>query len=98
MFQKKYLYYALPAIILSTLLVVTIIFAWTDPEVSPPLGNVDVPINIGSEPQGKMGALGIGIVSPAHKLHVVGGNIYASDNVWDGCIDMNVKMGSTLFF
>ncbi len=59
MFQKtkNILIQSLPAIILATLLVVAIIYAWTEPSVSPPGGNVAAPINVGTSLQAKAGTL-----------------------------------------
>ena len=33
------------------------IFAWTEPSLSPPEGNVPTPINVGAEPQAKAGRI-----------------------------------------
>lgn len=53
------------------------VYAWNEPTESMPSSEVDPPINTGSEPQSKEGALGIGIDEPCEntKLHVYGGNI-----------------------
>ena len=49
--------YSLPAIIISTLLVVAGIWAWTDAPASPPNSNVAAPINSGSIGQSKTGGV-----------------------------------------
>lgn len=38
--------------------------AWTNPSATPPSGNADAPLNVGSTAQGKTGALSIGKASP----------------------------------
>jgi len=47
-----------------------LIFAWNPPGQTPPGDNVDAPINIGEDPQGKLGNLGIGTTSPGAKLDI----------------------------
>ncbi len=71
MSQKIPLYYALPAIILSSLLVAAVILAWTEPASPPPAGNVPAPINVGLNPQEKAGTFGLG----------AGADFYADDNI-----------------
>jgi len=48
MFKKATLIHALPAVVLSSLLAVAIIYAWTEPSSAPPGGNVPPPLR--SEP------------------------------------------------
>src|SRR3989344_5562172 len=61
-----------PAIILSAMLFVVAVYAWTEPSVAPPGGNIDAPINIGSATQYKAGALGVGGVLSADSVLAVG--------------------------
>jgi hypothetical protein len=60
MSQKINLFKALPTIVVATLLVVVIIYAWTEPSQAPPLGNVPAPLNVSINAQAKEGALLIG--------------------------------------
>ena len=57
--MAKKFYSLLPAIILSTLGVIILVFAWTEPTNSPPQGNVPAPLNVGLEEQIKEGGLWI---------------------------------------
>ena len=78
---KKTITKALPAVILSSLLAVAVIWAWTEPGAVPPGGNVPAPINVGGVTQTKTGSLniatqagsrvGIG-TAPSYKLDVSG--------------------------
>jgi hypothetical protein len=77
MSQKIPLYYALPAIILSSLLVAAIILAWNEPASPPPAGNVPAPVNVGSDPQEKAGTFGL--------APVVGVDFYADENIPGDC-------------
>ncbi|MBU4298589.1 hypothetical protein KJ636_00915 [Patescibacteria group bacterium] len=54
------MFYALTVISLATLIVVSIIYAWTEPTASPPGDNVSAPINVGPTLQYKSGVLGVG--------------------------------------
>jgi hypothetical protein len=54
-------------------------FAWTEPTVAPPNGNVEAPINIGSSSQYKDGALGVGGVFHGY-----------SDAIFDGSILLDI--------
>lgn len=47
----------LPAVLVSVLLVTGVLYAWTEPSVVPPSGNVPAPLNIGSAGQNKLGNL-----------------------------------------
>ncbi|MFA5051042.1 MAG: hypothetical protein WC499_02915, partial [Patescibacteria group bacterium] len=53
----------------------TIVFAWTEPTLSPPDGNASAPINIGTTSQGKLGNLGVGTTTPIEKFEIYSGNI-----------------------
>jgi len=50
-------------------------WAWTEPTVAPPSGNVEPPINTGSASQIKAGALGVGGVLQAFSNLIVNGNV-----------------------
>lgn len=47
----------LPAVLVSVLLVTGVLYAWTDPSVTPPSGNTPAPLNVGSNGQNKLGNL-----------------------------------------
>lgn len=47
-------------VLVMTLLISAIVLAWTEPSTAPPGGNVDAPINIGSDEQTKIGDLIVG--------------------------------------
>jgi len=58
---KHSLYYNAIVVSLAILLVGGVIYAaWTEPTLSPPDGNVDAPVNVGTSSQYKIGALGVG--------------------------------------
>lgn len=59
MFQKMKarMLHILPAIVVSVLLVTGVLYAWTEPPVAPPSGNVFAPLNVGSTGQVKQGNL-----------------------------------------
>jgi len=75
---KKNLIKSLPAIILSSLLVITVIYAWQEPLAAPPGGNLPPPLHQGSAIQTKtgglnlMGNVGIGTTGPTTRLDVDG--------------------------
>jgi len=69
--QKIRFFYTLPVIIISALIVVAIIYAWTEPNQPPPEGNVPAPINVGTTTQYKAGALGIGGILRAYSYFFV---------------------------
>jgi len=78
MSQKIPLHYSLPAIILSTLLAVAIIYAWTEPTAVPPGDNVPAPINVGNILQTRTGALVLkGVLETENQtlLATQGGNV-----------------------
>ena len=79
MSQKIPLYYALPVILLSTLLVAAVIWAWTEPTVAPPGDNVPAPINVGNSAQIKSGAL----------------QVNGFRNIGTTVLDSNVGIGTT---
>lgn len=61
MYPKKVIsLLAVPAILISTVLVAVIVSAWTEPAVAPPGGNASSSITISSVTQYKAGALGLG--------------------------------------
>lgn len=80
---KATLLQALPVIVIATLLVVAIIYAWTEPPYGgvcadppcPPGGNVPAPINVGDSTQYKSGALGIGGLFRGYSNAVFDGNV-----------------------
>jgi len=74
---KHILLQALPAILIVTLLVVAVIYAWTEPSGAPPTGNVSAPINVGDIGQYKTGALRVGGLSVDYgaNLATLGGNV-----------------------
>ncbi|HEY4479091.1 MAG TPA: hypothetical protein VI981_01925 [Candidatus Paceibacterota bacterium] len=53
-----------------------LIYSWNAPTTTPPTGNVAMPINVSSAPQGKLGTFGLGLASPdtsnSIKLDVLG--------------------------
>jgi len=58
-----------------------VVFAWTEPTLSPPDGNASAPINIGTTSQSKLGNLGIGTTTVSYPLTVngivqIGTNLY----------------------
>jgi hypothetical protein len=75
MFKKTDLLYAVPSIIVATLLVVAVIYAWTEPSTSPPGSNVSAPLNIGTSTQYKSGALGVGGAFHAYSTSIFDGNV-----------------------
>ncbi len=75
MSKKIPLYYSLPAILLSTLLVAAIIWAWDEPISPPPGDNVLAPINISGDSQYKSGALGIGGVFRSYSNAIFDGDV-----------------------
>jgi hypothetical protein len=84
---KAKLLQSLLIVIIATLLVGVVIYAWTEPSQSPPGGNVPAPLNVGPDTQNKTGGLtiggnvGIGTTYPSQKLDL--GNSGRIVNVQD---------------
>ncbi|MBU4298492.1 hypothetical protein KJ636_00390 [Patescibacteria group bacterium] len=79
----------LPAIVIATLLVVAIIYAWTEPTSAPPAGNVSAPINVGLDPQTKSGNLGIGgLFRAMGSVSVFDGNVGIGTTTPSGLLDV----------
>jgi hypothetical protein len=70
---------SLPVILLSTLIIAVIIYAWTEPSQAPPQGNVPAPINVGATTQYKSGGLGVGGVLYTYSSAYASGQMYAGD-------------------
>lgn len=75
MFKRTSILYVVPAVIIATLLVTTLIFAWTEPSTSPPGANISAPVNIGTSTQYKSGALGVGGVFRGYSTGIFDGNV-----------------------
>jgi hypothetical protein len=54
---KNIFFQALPVIVIATLLVTAIIYAWQEPSKTPPQKNAPAPLNVSSEGQTKVGGL-----------------------------------------
>lgn len=78
---KNYMQQTASLVVLSLLLVgAQSLWAWTEPSVAPPNGNVDPPINTSTSPQTKKGALVVnGTASAAIGLLVPDGRIEVGD-------------------
>ena len=72
---KKALTHTLPVILISTLFIAVIIYAWQEPTQTPPQENVPAPINIGDNTQYKSGALGIGGIIRGYSNAYFDGNV-----------------------
>lgn len=72
---KFTLYQSVLIILLSTLLVVGITYAWTEPSLAPPQGNVSMPLNVSSVGQSKAGGLILNTGGAATGLIVDKGNV-----------------------
>ncbi|MBU4298706.1 fibronectin type III domain-containing protein [Patescibacteria group bacterium] len=95
MFQKiKSVFLAgLPAIVIATLLVVAIIYAWTEPTSAPPAGNVSAPINAGPIGQSKQGNLMLNTDGTlANGLLVPYGNVGIGTTEPEAKLDVNGAM------
>ena len=75
MSKKIPIYYSLPVIIFSALLVAAVVYAWTEPTVAPPGGNVSPPLNVGSTGQSKAGGLILNTGGAVTGLIVDKGNV-----------------------
>ena len=64
-----------PQIVAMLFLAGFVAWAWTEPTVAPPAGNVEAPINVGSVSQVKAGALGIGGVLEVFSDLIVDGKL-----------------------
>ena len=90
------------SILFSTLLVVSLVYAWTAPSQNPPNDNVEAPINVSDAAQSKLGNFGLGggVGQPLYWLKNVGGALYfsstnpAGDRMVIGQ-DGNVGIGTT---
>ena len=58
-----------------------VVFAWDGPTQAPPDGNADAPINVGSDPQTKIGDLTVS------ELTASGGKIYLNNSGFEGDIE-----------
>jgi len=92
---KKSLIQSLPVIVISVLtsvivnsvlMIVFMVYAWTEPSQAPPGGNVPAPINVGPFTQYKAGALGIGGVFRVYN------NAYFDGNVGIGTTNPQAKL------
>jgi len=100
--KKKKIFQLTFSILFSTLLVVSLVYAWTAPSQNPPGGNVEAPINVSDTAQSKLGNFGLGggAGQPLYWLKNVGGALYfsstnpAGDRVVIGQ-DGNVGIGTT---
>lgn len=72
---KKTINNSILPILASVLLVVGIIYAWTEPTSVPPAGNVDAPVNVGSGIQYKSGAFGVGGLLRGYSMSIFDGNV-----------------------
>lgn len=55
--MKSRILQILPAVVVSVVLVAGAVYAWTEPTVTPPGGNISAPLNVGSGGQYKLGNL-----------------------------------------
>ena len=62
-------------VIILSLIIGYVVWAWREPTGAPPTINVDAPINVGTTTQNKTGALGIGGVFQANNLAVFNNNV-----------------------
>ena len=87
--NKNYFVYSAITIITAVFLVAGVIWAWTEPPVGPPEGNVPAPINTGSDGQykaGKLGASSSGF-DPSYGFTVGSSGIKTTGDSWfDGDI------------
>ncbi len=73
--KKSKVLYALPAVVLSALLAVAIVYAWTEPTAAPPGNNVATPLNVSSVGQTKAGGLMLNTGGATNGLIVDKGNV-----------------------
>lgn len=92
--KLKSLLESLPAIIVSTLIVVGIAFAWTEPTQTPPNGNTPPPLNTSSTGQSKAGGLILNTGGAATGLIVDKGNVGIGTQTPKG----NLQVGNNLLF
>jgi len=69
----------LPTIILSLILVAGIAYAWSEPSVAPPNGNVPAPLNVSNIGQTKAGGLKLNTGGAVDGLNVANGNVLIGD-------------------
>ena len=100
--KKKKIFQLTFSILFSTLLVVSLVYAWTAPTQNPPNGNVKPPINVSDAAQSKLGNFGLGggVGQPLYWLKNVGGALYFSSTnpAGDRIVisqDGNVGIGAT---
>lgn len=82
----------LPAIIIATLLVVAIIYAWSEPSQPPPGGNVPAPLNVGPSGQSKEGGLILNTGGAAIGLIVATGTVGIGTTSPGARLDVNGAM------
>ncbi len=93
MLKIKYLSFIISVFVLTFFAGYLIFAQWQDAPPDPPGNNVDVPLNVSSNPQIKSGGLELGslIIRGGASFNTeagnveIGGNIIASNNVWDDC-------------
>ena len=78
--KKKKIFQLTFSILFSTLLVVSLVYAWTAPTQNPPNGNVEAPINVSDAAQSKLGNFGLGggAGQSLYWLKNIGGTLYFS--------------------
>ena len=78
--KKKKIFQLTFSILFSTLLVVSLVYAWTAPTQNPPNDNVEAPINVSDAAQSKLGNFGLGggAGQPLYWLKNIGGTLYFS--------------------
>ena len=81
---KPILIQSLLVIVLSVLMVSAIVYAWTEPKVSPPDDNIPAPINIGNVTQSKLGGLGINGVFQSWNYTEIGVNSDSDNKIGIG--------------
>jgi len=78
--KKKRIFQLTFSILFSTLLVASLVYAWTAPSQNPPSDNVKAPINVSDAAQSKLGDFGLGggVGQPLYWLKNIGGTLYFS--------------------
>ena len=96
---KNSLPYILAATIISTFLVVAVLYAWTEPGVTPPGDNVPAPLNVGTAWQIKQG--GIALNAGGHQaagLIVEQGNVGIGDTTPGVKLDVAGNVRANAFY